>query len=132
MKFLRFLRTLKPEFALLLLALVAFPLVVIPLRLMDPTAGVLDAGILHFAVAGAVILFLGVVAVWFLINLTFRPLDRYFDGDDDPDADPEDPPTPSLWSDFQSSPPVVRLVFFLLTFLGLLFAFVLAATGLSS
>lgn len=51
------------------------------LRLADPTAGAFDAGYLHRPVVAAVYLLFGVSAVWTVISLVFKAVDRWADGD---------------------------------------------------
>lgn len=78
----KFLLSIKRELIAGLIVLVLFYLTAPLIRLLDPTAGALDLGWVHFFVLVPVGVFAGLVAFWVFLNVAFKTMDKWIDRGD--------------------------------------------------
>jgi hypothetical protein len=101
LSFYRWVKSLKNETTIIILAVLAFALMPIALRWFDPTAATFDVGLLTAPALGIVGVIGSVILFWVLWRFCFNDkIDAWFDSQD------------GFLADFFAAPPAVRLACF--------------------
>lgn len=119
---LKFAATMVPESLVVLFFVWLTLQIVVWVRSFDDTAGTLDLSTLQLVSSGLLIVTVAVLVAWTILHYSFRPLDRWYDGDDTKDPSINRIDKRSFEEDLKAVKPVHRLFFFAAVYLGLLFA----------
>ena len=115
----KFLKSIRRELIAGAIVLVLFYLVTPLLRLLDPTAGALDLGWLHFFILIPVGVFAAILTFWLVLNTALKTLDDWIDRGGYKD-------------DFATAGPACRLWIFTAVFVGFMLTFGLIAIAVLS